>query len=426
MKKKLSITVMLLSVLFLLPTWVKAACNSDHTLPSDEWHLISLPCNPGNDNTLGKVFGDDISGELNVDWAVFKFDARAQKYVSLKKADKVKQGEGYWIIHSDPADGNSVKLDLPASSISTKVTSCSSGKKCFDIPLQSRQNKALWNMVGYPFIKNQAWNTSQIVTNNSCNSSACTVNQASSNDKNILDSQVWRYQPGNGYIAVKDSGKLTAWSGFWAKTLEKAHAEGQPKLLIPTPDSVAAPTDPSPSNPGSELLMFDWNTVITKRNHGFPRDKPPKQAANGNWKSPINYANGTLYLRAKITNGGQPISQTMRFNYCVWQKDLVSGNNFGLEACVHLSQPLQGNVGNTITWSQKISSMAQISSAPLDWTRARFAYGVAIKNTAQDPVSDYKNWNWNGENPDAWYPLYMRFTVVVVPNGQTFSGWGNY
>jgi hypothetical protein len=116
----------------------------------------------------------------------------------------------------------------------------------------------------------------------------------------------------------------------------------------------------------------------------------------------------------------------MRFNYCVWQQDIVSGNNFGLEACVHLSKPLQGNVGNTITWSQKISSMAQISSAPLDWTRARYAYGVAIKNTAQDPVSDYKNWNWNGENPADWYPLHMRFTVVVVPNGKSFSGWGNY
>jgi hypothetical protein len=38
-------------------------------------------------------------------------------------------------------------------------------------------------------------------------------------------------------------------------------------------------------------------------------------------------------------------------------------------------------------------------------------------------VSDNNNWNWAGENPDEWYPLDLRFTVVVVAKGSTFSGW---
>jgi hypothetical protein len=117
----------------------------------------------------------------------------------------------------------------------------------------------------------------------------------------------------------------------------------------------------------------------------------------------------------------------MKFNYCIWQKDLVTGNNFGLEECVHLSQSLVGNVGNELTWSENVNSMAQISDDPLDWTRARHAYGIAIKNTAGNPISDFVvGWDWFGEDPDEWYPLDVRFTVVVVPNGQTFSGWGNY
>ena len=177
-----------------------------------------------------------------------------------------------------------------------------------------------------------------------------------------------------------------------------------------------------------ELLMFDWNTVITQANRGFPRDLPPLASANGDWTSPINYADGTLYLRAEIKSGGQPVPQTMFFNYCVWQRDLVTGNNFGLEICtlLQLGGPLQGTAGEVITWNQKISNMAQISQDPIDWTRNRHTYGVAIKNTAGDPVSDFNGWNWFGEDPTEWYPLDMRFTVVVVPNGQTFSGWANY
>ncbi len=182
------------------------------------------------------------------------------------------------------------------------------------------------------------------------------------------------------------------------------------------------------NNTGSELLMFDWNTVITSSNHGFPRDLPPKSSANGDWTSPINYAGGTLYLRAEIKSGGQPVSQTMQFNYCVWQKDLATGENFGLEACTLLSLggPLQGTAGEVITWSQKISNMTQVSNDPLEWSRGRHSYGVAIKNSAGNPVSDYKDWDWYGEDPAEWYPLDMRFTVVVVPNGQSFSGWNNY
>ena len=41
-------------------------------------------------------------------------------------------------------------------------------------------------------------------------------------------------------------------------------------------------------------------------------------------------------------------------------------------------------------------------------------------------MSNYNGWNWNGEDPTEWYPLDMRYTVVVVAKGATFSGWGNY
>ena len=62
----------------------------------------------------------------------------------------------------------------------------------------------------------------------------------------------------------------------------------------------------------------------------------------------------------------------------------------------------------------------------LDWAKPRDRNGVAIKNMQGKPVSPYSGWNWNGENPAQWYPMNMRFTVVIVRQGQTFSGWNNY
>ena len=107
----------------------------------------------------------------------------------------------------------------------------------------------------------------------------------------------------------------------------------------------------------------------------------------------------------------------MKLQFCFWQF------NNSRETC---SRTQQLTVGQTVTWSQPLNGMWQKNNRALDWTKPRDRNGVAIKNVKGKPVSNYSGWNWNGENPDHWYPLNMRFTVVVVAQGKTFSGWGNY
>jgi hypothetical protein len=60
------------------------------------------------------------------------------------------------------------------------------------------------------------------------------------------------------------------------------------------------------------------------------------------------------------------------------------------------------------------------------WLPTRFRDSAVIKNKNGLPVSSFNNWNWNGEDPKKWYPLDMRFIVVVVADGSQFSGWENY
>jgi hypothetical protein len=40
----------------------------------------------------------NVPGTYGSDWAVFKFGTVNNKYVKLDADDRLKQGEGYWII----------------------------------------------------------------------------------------------------------------------------------------------------------------------------------------------------------------------------------------------------------------------------------------------------------------------------------------
>ena len=170
---------------------------------------------------------------------------------------------------------------------------------------------------------------------------------------------------------------------------------------------------------GAELLIFDWNKPVTTAERGFPWDKPPLE--NGNWVSPINYAGGTLQFRAEIFS--QPVPQSgMKLQFCIWQS-INSPND--RETCGK-PENVPGTSGTVRTWSSDIPTMYKKDNLPIIWTQPRFKNGVAIKNSAGNPVSNYNGWDWYGEVPGNWYPLDMRFTVVVVEAGKTFSGWENY
>lgn len=194
-------------------------------------------------------------------------------------------------------------------------------------------------------------------------------------------------------------------------------------LVMPSATVFAQPVqqegtaDAAAVDAGKELLVFEVNRNVTKKDRGFPRNDPPRSAANGNWRTPVNYAEGTLYYRVQIRKQPQP--QNMRMQFCVWQ------DRFKLENCGS-QKVVRGTSGTVVTWSQPVNSMWKKGGRSIDWSRPRQRYGIAIKDSRGKPVSDYNGWRWNGHNPNQWYPLDMRFTVVVVPKGATFSGWQNY
>ena len=178
--------------------------------------------------------------------------------------------------------------------------------------------------------------------------------------------------------------------------------------LIPTD----APPPPPPS--GDEQLIYDWNKPITVEEGGFAMDKTSEYLKQ-NWESPINYADGRLYFRARIysVRVNQP---GMKLGFCFWQGDR--------ENCKGYDVP--GVPGTEKTWDYSLHEFWKKNGKEVDWSTARKKMGFSVRDAQNDPVSDKTSSNWGGNNPDEWYPMNLRFQVVLVPKGSTFSGWQNY
>ena len=170
------------------------------------------------------------------------------------------------------------------------------------------------------------------------------------------------------------------------------------------------------------VVVYDWNKPVLKSHRGFPWDQGNEIKHNYDWTKPINYAHGTVHLRAQIKK--QPEVQDMRLQLCFWQSR-PGGNNYSNENCAQLKS-VKGNPGNVVTWDQPIQNMWKKDGVIIDWIRERFRVGAVIKNKDGVPVSNFVDFNWAGEDPDKWYPLDMRFSAVVVPQGGNFCGWDYY
>jgi len=216
------------------------ACDATYSLLSNQWRQISLPCDPGANDSVTSVFGDDIPGTYGVDWSVYRYDANG--YVALTAIESLSQGVGYWVIQKS---GDDRTLDMPDNSIPTPVNSTKSEwdpiacldldapKGCFEIPLVTKTNAIKWNLIGYPFVSTVELGDARIQTESgACASeSGCDLNAAHS--QGIIHNQLWTYN-GAGYTKVDTSGNLEPWKAYWAATLDQADGSN-PKLLLPKP-----------------------------------------------------------------------------------------------------------------------------------------------------------------------------------------------
>ena len=201
---------------------------STHTLPNNKWHQISLPYNPGANNTVNNIFGDDGLGTYDIDWVLFSYNAASNSYIKPSLNDTLSQGVGYWIIQFTGSDKT---LDMPQNNTPTINHAACSSDRCFKIPLGTQAGNVQWNMIGHPFSSSIPFNNTRISTTSIC-SSGCTIENAFDND--IFHNQLWSYDGSSYKIVDTNSGILDPWLGYWAGTLENSDGTA-PSLFIPMP-----------------------------------------------------------------------------------------------------------------------------------------------------------------------------------------------
>ncbi|MEE9355578.1 MAG: right-handed parallel beta-helix repeat-containing protein [Methylococcaceae bacterium] len=209
-------------------------CGTPYSLPHNQWRQISLPCDPGSNNTATNIFGDDELGVYGTDWILWRYNSQVNGYVDMGSDGSLEQGVGYWVIQ---LSGSEKTLDMPVGSVQTPVSQfagCPDGESCFEIPLVPWLFSPVpkWHMIGYPFPISSSLGDARLLANSTNCTEGCTLDVAESED---LFNNIFYTYNGTDYTQVNSSGSLSPWTGYWSVTLENAAFAEPVKLLLPKP-----------------------------------------------------------------------------------------------------------------------------------------------------------------------------------------------
>ena len=205
-----------------------------------------------------------------------------------------------------------------------------------------------------------------------------------------------------------------------------------PSLPTNTPPQGATNT-PNPTNPpgngNGEVKLFDEIVQFVSADNGFHRlhegNTPWPPHVPTNWKQPTDYFNSTWQYRIQVI--ANPTNQASKLQLCFWK---IPG--FDPENCAF--NIAQSGIGTyTYSSSPAISGAsnggwARISGSALDFLQPETYRSSIILRGPTNCVVTNKGQVANKcpELFDRLKDMRFKLTVIMVPSGRTFSGWGNY
>jgi len=226
-----------------VPVLSATACAQNFTVPTQQWVLLSLPCQPPEGATVGTLFADDVRigdnpASYGSEWIVYTYDPALPNgggYSNPGLKGSIAAGQGFWFVQ---LTGNSITLDLPAESTPVKADiptsqGCKSANGCKDLPLSGVANgRAHWHLKGNP--ANGAIETAELgisTANGQCAraSGGCDLDAAIQAE--IVGDKLWAY-PNGSYVRLDEQATIEPWYGFWLRELSGSNAD-TPVLHLP-------------------------------------------------------------------------------------------------------------------------------------------------------------------------------------------------
>jgi len=193
------------------------------------------------------------------------------------------------------------------------------------------------------------------------------------------------------------------------------------------PPDASGGGSPDATVPPEELLLYDGDGLqFTEADNGFhalivPGDPLPAS----DWSSPVDYYQGEMEIRYVI--GGPADQQPGMLQVCIWTigNEDGDGRDYFPESCS--AEVAHAGVGEYVDTGVVVSQWWKNEDVPLVFAHPeRFRIGAVLRGQSGCNVTTY---DVAGSCWDEW-PSYQnmifRVTMVMVPPGKTFSGWGSY
>ena len=174
------------------------------------------------------------------------------------------------------------------------------------------------------------------------------------------------------------------------------------------------------------FVVYDDTSTITEASRGFYRFQP-SLVAGTDWTSPFDFYNGTMYARWEVTQ--YPSEEPFQLQFCIWSE--VKEGRFTPGNWKEMCSPHTDLKG--VDLATDIALPAEMwrlnPDEPCDFSKIsdfRFM-GIVVRcgnrlNCTDMVPKAIECW----EQRHLIYPFKVRFSLVALAQGETFTGWENY
>jgi tetratricopeptide (TPR) repeat protein len=129
-----------------------------------------------------------------------------------------------------------------------------------------------------------------------------------------------------------------------------------------------------------------------------------------------NFASGTIYQRVQVLS--KPSDKPVNYQVC-----LVNGDDISVgPACSSLGSLTFSSPG---TYESQVAVPSLSNYANVNWERGLTEVMLVLKDAEGNSLDDRYSYRSGTEAPDLdqYYPMEVRYTAILVPEGSSFPGW---